>query len=87
MTSFSFIKNGSAIVKQLALTTFLILPHVYNIYLVISDSQHTECSNLKCYNENNVASWLSPQWLCSNSCTWVHYVWFVATHALVATDT
>ena len=21
---------------------------------------------------NNVPSWLSPQWLCSNSCTWTH---------------
>ena len=25
-----------------------------------------------CYHENNVPSWLSPQLLCSNSCTWAH---------------
>ena len=27
-----------------------------------------------CYHENNVPSRLSPQWLCSNSCTWAHDV-------------
>ena len=27
-----------------------------------------------CYHENNVPSQLSPQWLCSNSCTWAHDV-------------
>ena len=26
------------------------------------------------HNENNVSSWLSPQWLCGNSCTWAHDV-------------
>ena len=25
-----------------------------------------------CYNEKNVTSRLSPQWLCGNSCTWAH---------------
>ena len=25
--------------------------------------------------KNNVSSRLSPQWLCSNSCTWAHDVW------------
>ena len=28
----------------------------------------------KCNHENNVPSQLSPQWLCGNSCTWVHDV-------------
>ena len=28
----------------------------------------------KCYNENNVPSRLSPQWLCGNSCTSAHDV-------------
>ena len=27
-----------------------------------------------CYHENNVPSWLSPQWVCGNSCTWGHDV-------------
>ena len=28
------------------------------------------------YNrENNVPSWLSPKWLCGNSCTWAHDVY------------
>ena len=27
-----------------------------------------------CYHENNVPFWLSPQWLCGNSCTWAHDV-------------
>ena len=27
-----------------------------------------------CYHESNVSSRLSPQWLCGNSCTWVHTV-------------
>ena len=27
-----------------------------------------------CYHENNVPSWLSPQWVCGNSCTWPHDV-------------
>ena len=26
------------------------------------------------YHGNNVLSWLSSQWLCSNSCTWAHDV-------------
>ena len=30
-----------------------------------------------CYHENNGPSWLSPQWLCSNSCTWAHDVWYM----------
>ena len=46
--------------------------------MVISDPQHAECSNLtearRAYHENNVPSRLSPQWLCSNSCTWAHDV-------------
>ena len=25
-------------------------------------------------HKNNVPSWLSPQWLCGNSCTWAHDV-------------
>ena len=25
-----------------------------------------------CSHENNVSSWLSPQWHCGNSCTWAH---------------
>ena len=29
-----------------------------------------------CYHENNVPSWLSPQWLCGNSCTWAHDILF-----------
>ena len=28
--------------------------------------------NIYIYHENNVSSRLSPQWLCGNSCTWVH---------------
>ena len=27
-----------------------------------------------CYHENNAPSWLSPHWLCGNSCTWAHDV-------------
>ena len=27
-----------------------------------------------CNHENNVLSWLSPQCLCGNSCTWSHDV-------------
>ena len=27
-----------------------------------------------CNHENNVPSWLSPQWLCGNTCTWAHDV-------------
>ena len=27
-----------------------------------------------CNHENNVPSGLSPQWLCSNSCTWANNV-------------
>ena len=29
-----------------------------------------------CNHENNVPSRLSPQWLCGNSCTWIHDVRF-----------
>ena len=25
-----------------------------------------------CNHKNNVPSWLSPHWLCGNSCTWAH---------------
>ena len=25
-----------------------------------------------CKHENNLTSWLSPQWLCGNSYTWAH---------------
>ena len=25
-----------------------------------------------CNRENNMPTWLSPQWLCDNSCTWVN---------------
>ena len=50
--------------------------------MIISDPRHTECSNLTkarwaqytCNHENNVPSWLSPQWVCGNSCTWAHDV-------------
>ena len=27
-----------------------------------------------CIHENNVASWLLPQWPCGNSCSWAHDV-------------
>ena len=30
-----------------------------------------------CKHENNVPSWLSPQWLCGNSYTWAHDVQFM----------
>ena len=30
------------------------------------------------YHENNMPSRLSPQWLCSNRCTWAHDVHHVA---------
>ena len=52
--------------------------------MVRSDPRHTECSNLTearwaliyMYNhENNVPSWLSPQWLCGNSCNWEYGVY------------
>ena len=37
--------------------------HVFlNVYIYI------------CNHENKVPSRLSPQWLCSNSCTWAHDV-------------
>ena len=26
-------------------------------------------------HENNMPSWLSPQWFCGNSCTWGHDVY------------
>ena len=29
-----------------------------------------------CNPENNVPSRLSPQWLCGNSCTWAHDVYY-----------
>ena len=29
-----------------------------------------------CNHENNVPSRLSPQWLCGNSCTWAHDVYY-----------
>ena len=32
------------------------------------------------YHENNVPSWLSPQWLCGNSCTWAHDVHIAGTN-------
>ena len=47
------------------------------------DPQHRQSSNLRkerwayfiCNHESNVPSRLSPQWFCSNSCTWAHDVW------------
>ena len=50
--------------------------------MVLSDSRHTECSNLTktrcaqyiCNHEINVPSCLSPQWLCGNVRTWAHDV-------------
>ena len=32
---------------------------------------------ISCYHENNVPSWLPPQWLCGNSSTWAHDVWYI----------
>ena len=29
-----------------------------------------------CNHKNSVPSWLSPQWLCSNSCNWAYDVRF-----------
>ena len=46
--------------------------------MVKSDPQHTESSNFAearmCNHKNNMSFWLSPQWLCGNSCTWAHDV-------------
>ena len=36
-----------------------------------------------CNHENNVPSWLSPQWLCGNSSTWAHYVRYMVHMLLV----
>ena len=46
---------------------------------VIHDTQSAQISQKQderniCYHENNALSWLSPQWLCGNSCTWAHDV-------------
>ena len=46
---------------------------------MIHDTQSAQISQKQderniCYNENNVPSRLSPQWLCGNSCTWAHDV-------------
>ena len=37
--------------------------YIYNVY------KYTYLYIYTCNHENNVPSWLSPQWLCGNSCT------------------
>ena len=58
-----------SIYRSISLSIYIYPPIYLYIYMVISDSRHTECSNL------TEARWtLSPQWLYGNSCTWAHDV-------------
>ena len=40
-----------------------------------------------CNHEYNVHSWLSPQWLCRNSCTWAHdvHIWLMRAYIVFMT--
>ena len=60
---------------------YIYVQNVYVIQVTISDPRHRRHSNLTearwaqhiCNHENNIP-WLSSQWLCANSCTWIHEV-------------
>ena len=50
---------------------------------MIHDTQSAQISQKQdgrniCNHENNVPCRLSPQWLCSNSCTWAHDVYHLS---------
>ena len=51
------------LVKNGSKYIYIYIIYIYYIYI--------------CYHENNVPSWswLSPQWLCGDSCIWAHDIW------------
>ena len=44
------------------------------VYIVLKSHRSKMGVIYMCNHENNVPSRLLPQWLCGNSCTWVHDV-------------
>ena len=60
VTSFNIYTNSWVYIIYMYMYIYIIY-YIYYIYYIYT-----------CIHENNVPSWLSPQWPCDNSSTWAH---------------